>query len=55
MLDEIQMIAPGENAELTLDLEAGGYVLICKLVEMEQSGEVVAHYAEGMRAAFTVD
>jgi hypothetical protein len=40
---------------LTLDLEAGTYVLLCNLVEEEDTGEVESHFAEGMHAMFTVE
>jgi hypothetical protein len=39
---------------LTVDLDAGSYALICNIVE-EEEGEPEAHYAEGMRADFTVE
>jgi len=54
LLDEIESITPGNHAELTLDLEAGSYVLICNMVHVEDDGEVEVHYALGMRTAFTV-
>jgi uncharacterized cupredoxin-like copper-binding protein len=44
-LDEIEDIAVDEEPTLTLDLEAGQYVLICN---------IPAHYAQGMAQAFTV-
>ena len=50
LLDEIELIAPGTSEQLTLALTAGHYVLICNMVE---GGE--AHYALGMRTAFTVE
>jgi uncharacterized cupredoxin-like copper-binding protein len=54
IIDEIEAIPPGATRNLTLDLETGKYVLICNLVEVED-GEIEAHYAEGMHAAFTVE
>jgi uncharacterized cupredoxin-like copper-binding protein len=51
VLDEIEEFPPGETQSLTLDLDAGGYVLICNIWdETEQE----SHYQEGMRVAFTV-
>ncbi len=44
-IDEIEDIGSGCQAALTLDLDAGNYVLICNLP---------GHYAAGMHAAFTV-
>ncbi|HEX6312479.1 MAG TPA: hypothetical protein VF152_12760 [Acidimicrobiia bacterium] len=52
-LGEIEDIQPGDSATLTLDLEAGTYVLLCNIVE-EEDGEVESHFAEGMHAPFTV-
>ncbi len=51
-IDEIPEFPPGETQSLTLDLEAGNYVLICNIyTESEQE----SHYQEGMRVAFTVE
>lgn len=55
LLDEIEEIDPGDSAELSLDLDAGHYVLICNMVHEEDDGEVEVHYALGMRTAFTVN
>jgi uncharacterized cupredoxin-like copper-binding protein len=54
LLDEIEVIEPGNTADLSLDLDAGHYVLICNMVHVEDDGEVEVHYAMGMRTAFTV-
>ena len=37
---------------MTLDLEAGNYVLICNIYDADEDE---AHYQEGMRTAFTVE
>ncbi len=42
---EIGEFGAGKTASVTLDLEAGNYVLVCNIKD---------HYAMGMRAAFTV-
>jgi uncharacterized cupredoxin-like copper-binding protein len=55
VLDEVEDIESGDTAELTLDLEAGSYVLLCNVVEEEESGEVESHFMEGMHATFTVE
>ena len=52
VIDEIEEIAVGDSAELTVTLEAGSYVLICNIYTEE---EQEAHYAMGMRVAFTVE
>ena len=45
-IDEIEDIADGADHELTIDAEAGDYVLICNLP---------GHYAQGMAVGFTVE
>jgi len=59
VLDEIDQFAPGGEESLTLDLEAGNYVLICNVVQERADGSIVAHYTpgegqDGMAAAFEV-
>jgi uncharacterized cupredoxin-like copper-binding protein len=54
VLDEVEDIEAGDTAELTLDLEAGTYVLLCNIVE-DEDGEVESHFAEGMHATLTVE
>jgi uncharacterized cupredoxin-like copper-binding protein len=55
VLGEVEDIEAGDTAELTLDLEAGDYVLLCNIVEEEEDGEVESHFAEGMHTTFTVE
>jgi uncharacterized cupredoxin-like copper-binding protein len=54
LVDEIEPFAPGSSASVTLDLEAGSYVFICNIAEIEE-GELESHYGLGMRVAFTVE
>ena len=54
VVDEVEDIEAGDTAELTLDLEAGDYVLLCNVVE-DEDGEAESHFAEGMHADFTVE
>lgn len=51
LIGEIENIAVGESAQVTFDLAPGNYVLVCNIWD---AGEAEAHYAEGMRVAFTV-
>lgn len=51
VMGEIEDVAVGASAPLELDLVAGKYVLLCNIYSEE---EQEAHYAEGMRIAFTV-
>ena len=44
-IDEIEDIGAGSTQSLTVNLDAGSYVLICNLP---------GHYAQGMHAGFTV-
>ena len=53
VIGEIEEFKVGETRSSSFDLTAGGYVLICNVVE-EEEGKTEAHYQEGMRAAFTV-
>lgn len=53
LIDEIEEFPAGTSEDLTLDLEAGDYVLLCNRVEVDDE-ELEAHYALGMFAAFTV-
>jgi uncharacterized cupredoxin-like copper-binding protein len=52
-VDEIEDIAVGSTQSLTVNLDAGAYVLICNIVA-KVNGEKVSHYEQGMRAALTV-
>ena len=55
VVDEIEDIPVGETPTLTVDLEAGSYVLICNILQEEPDGTLEAHYTEGMRTGFTVE
>jgi uncharacterized cupredoxin-like copper-binding protein len=52
-IDEVEDIPSSGTGELTLDLEAGNYVLFCNVVE-EDKGETESHYQNGMSIAFVV-
>ena len=45
VIDEVEDIAPGTSAELSLNLQPGDYAVLCNLP---------GHYANGMHATFTV-
>ena len=53
-VDEVEDLAAGASQDLTVDLEAGNYVLICNIVE-EEDGETVSHYQNGMRVNFSAE
>jgi hypothetical protein len=55
LIDEVEEIAAGSDGEVDVDLEAGNYVLICNVVQENEDGSTVIHYAEGMYAAFAVE
>lgn len=55
VIDEVEDVAAGSDAELTVDLDAGAYLLLCNIVEEEDDGEVESHFAEGMVTTFTVN
>jgi len=54
MIDEITEFNPGQKKSLTVELEPGKYILACNRGE-ETGGQVPSHFAQGMRAAFTVE
>lgn len=49
-VNEIEDIVADSSEELTVDLDAGNYVLFCNVVEGAQ-----VHYQEGMHTSFTVE
>ena len=53
-VDEVEDISKGSLETLTVDLDAGHYVMFCNIVE-EEDGETVSHYANGMSTDFTVE
>jgi uncharacterized cupredoxin-like copper-binding protein len=55
IVGEIEPFAAGSDASITLDLQPGHYVLICNILEKEESGKLESHYQEGMRTALTVE
>ena len=55
VVDEIEGLAVGDSGEVTVDLEAGAYVLICNIVQEEADGTIEAHYERGMRTSLTVE
>ncbi|MEP7082419.1 MAG: hypothetical protein ABI841_05525 [Chloroflexota bacterium] len=50
VVDEIEDLPVGESQNLTVTLEAGNYVLLCNIYSADEDE---AHYAMGMRTAFT--
>ena len=55
LIGEIEDIAPGSQAAVTLNLESGDYVLFCNITEVEDDGEVESHFELGMHNTFTVN
>lgn len=51
-IDEIEDIAVGDTQSLSVNLQAGNYVLICNIYD---EAEQESHYQEGMRVGFTVE
>jgi hypothetical protein len=54
LIGEIEPFATGVTCAGTFDLPAGEYVLLCNIVEEEESGEHESHFAEGMYTRLTV-
>jgi len=51
VVDEIEDVTVGTTQELTVDMAAGKYVLLCNIYD---ETEKEAHYTMGMRTAFIV-
>ncbi|HEX6138883.1 MAG TPA: hypothetical protein VF013_00280 [Candidatus Limnocylindria bacterium] len=54
VIDEVEDLAVDATHDLTVDLAAGSYVLICNIVD-SKDGQAEAHYKMGMRTGFTVE
>jgi uncharacterized cupredoxin-like copper-binding protein len=54
VVDEIEPFKVGTSASIDLDLEAGDYILLCNIAEVE-AGELESHVELGMRTVFTVE
>ena len=52
VVDEVEEIPVGSSEDLTVNLTAGKYVLICNIYDAD---EKEAHYKMGMHVAFTVN
>ena len=50
VVDKIEELAAQSDASITVDLEAGSYVLICNIVD----GDGTSHSQEGMQVTFTI-
>ncbi|MBI5501782.1 MAG: hypothetical protein HY907_16180 [Deltaproteobacteria bacterium] len=48
IIGEVEDIEPGMTGEVTLDLAAGRYVVICNITETEPDGTVEHHFGLGM-------
>jgi hypothetical protein len=51
VVEEIELLNPGQTKNLTVNLASGAYVLLCNMV-MEEDDELEVHYALGMRTGF---
>ena len=54
VIQEATDIGAGTTRELDLLLQDGAYVLLCNLVVPQPNGDIIEHYAHGMRAGFAV-
>ena len=55
LIGEVEDLASETEGDISVELEAGAYVLLCNVVEESETGGTVVHYAEGMTTAFTVE
>jgi hypothetical protein len=53
-IEESDLPAQSDVVELTVNLDAGSYALICNVLQEVASGEPLAHYTEGMHTGFEV-
>lgn len=53
-IGEIEAFAADSEASGVFELTPGTYILLCNIVEQEESGELESHYQNGMAARFTV-
>jgi hypothetical protein len=54
LIGEIEGFPGSQTCATAFDLEPGSYVIFCNILEEEESGEMEAHYAEGMYTSLTV-
>jgi hypothetical protein len=45
---ELEEIEPGKTKSKAFKLSTGSYILFCNIVDTEEDGTVVSHFAEGM-------
>lgn len=48
------LIGPGDNTELALDLDPGTYSFTCRIVAQDSEGEIVDHFEAGMNTTVSV-
>lgn len=51
----LDVLPPGEETTVSLDLAPGEYQLTCRIVGQDREGNLVDHYQRGMLAAVTVE
>jgi hypothetical protein len=54
LIGEIEDIESQSSKSVSLDLEAGSYVLFCNITEELDDGSIESHFAEGMHSGFEV-
>lgn len=54
LIGEIEDIESQSSKSVSLDLEAGSYVLFCNITEELDDGSIESHFAEGMHSGFKV-
>jgi uncharacterized cupredoxin-like copper-binding protein len=54
IIGEIEDIEIGATEQVSLDLDAGKYLLICNILQTEPDGSLESHYKMGMSTAFEV-
>jgi uncharacterized cupredoxin-like copper-binding protein len=54
IIGEIEDIEIGATEQVSLDLDAGKYLLICNILQTEPDGSLESHYQMGMSTTFEV-
>jgi hypothetical protein len=55
VLAATDVIAPGTDANLSVDLQPGAYQVSCRLVGQDGDGNIIDHYEIGMFSQLNVD
>jgi uncharacterized cupredoxin-like copper-binding protein len=55
VLAATDVVAPGTDATLSVDLQPGAYQVSCRLVGQDGDGNIIDHYENGMFSQLEVE